>query len=238
MSNVTPIYPSGIFAWTDRVDQVNIDFANDINSVASDLISVEQTLGANPQVEPIPPNGGLPVTYANVSNRISDAMNNNQMPVAILRTGTFTVGNSSAGQTTNFNAVYDPFGMYNGTDLTIKQNGWYVFSVHQTWSWWNDGYSHTYLTTNGNTVEQAVINWEFAGNVSDEETDEVPRWQRFGLRPIINHLFWQGRCGPGERISVIAENGTSNSNMQVTYTAFKVHMVRTLPVNLPAATLQ
>lgn len=238
MSNVTPIYPNGIFSWTDRVDQVNVDFANDINSVASDLISIETVLGTNPQVEPHPPNGSLPVTYANVSSRITDAMQNNQLPVTILRASPFTVNNSSAGQLTPFNAIYDPFSMYNGTDMTIKQDGWYVFTVHQTWSWWNDGFSHTFLTTNGNTVEEDVIDWEFAGNGNDKSDQSTPRWQRFGLRSRIAHLVWQGRCSAGERISVLAENGTSNSNMQVTYTAFKTHMVKTLPVNLPASTLQ
>lgn len=237
MSNIVPVYPSGVFSWVDRVDRVSIDFANDINSVASDLISVEQTLGTNPQNETSPPNGGLPVNYATVSNRISDAMTNNLLPVCILRASPFTVNNSSAGQVTNFNSIYDPFSMFNGTDITIKQNGWYMFSCHQTWSWWNDGFSHTYLTTNGDNVEEALIDWAFSGNLG-HDPDDLPRWVRnSGRRPRIAHLFWQGRCGPGERISIVAENGTSNASLQVTYTAFKIAMLKTLPVSL-ASTIQ
>src|SRR5579862_3663844 len=153
MSNVVPVFPNAIFTWQDRVDQVNIDFANDINSVASDLISVESTLGANPQVESNPPSGGTPLTYSSVSSRISDAMQNAQLPVCILRADPFVVNNTSVGQLTNFNSVYDPYSMFNGTDMSIIANGWYMFTVHQTWSWWSDGYSHTYLSTSGNNVD-------------------------------------------------------------------------------------
>ena len=235
MSNVVPIYPSAIFSWVDRVDQVNIDFANDINSVASDLISVEATLGANPQNESNPPAGGQPVTYSNVSARISDAASAALMPVCVLRSGGFVVDNVSSGMLTPFTSIYDPYSMFNGTDITTTANGWFLFTVHQTWSWWNDGYTHTYLQTNGNTVEEDLINWEFAGNIkSDEESDEVPRWQRFGKRTRTAHLVWQGRCSVGERVSILAENGTSNTAMQVTYTALHVAMLKKLPSTLAA----
>lgn len=228
MSNVVPAFPNALFTWTDRVDQVNIDFANDINSVASDLISVENTLGTNPQTEKNPPNAKKKIKYSTVDARISDAMANAQLPAVILRSNSFVVNNTSAGDLTNFNKSYDPFGMYNGTDLTIVQDGWYYFTVHQTWQWWNDGYSHTMLTTNGNIVDEDVINWEFAGNKTGANAD-IPRWQKFGLRSIIAHVNWQGRCAQGERISVLAENGTSNTKMQVTYTSLKASMVKTLP---------
>lgn len=234
MSNVVPIYPNAIFSWIDRVDQVNIDFAGDINSVASDLIAVESTLGANPQVESNPPAGGQPVGYPNVSARISDAASAALMPVCILRSGSFIVDNLSSGALTPFNLIYDPYGMFNGTDITITANGWFLFTVHQTWAWWDDGYSHTYLQTNGNTVEEDLINWEFAGNGKDPSDQSIPRWQKFGKRTRIAHLTWQGRCSPGERISVLAENGTSNTAMQVTYTALHVAMLKKLPSTLAA----
>lgn len=239
MTNVVPVFPNGLFQWTDRIDEVNIDFAEDINSVASDLISVENTLGTNPQIEKNSPNGSPPVTYGDVDDRISDAMNNALVPVCILRSAPFAVNNTLAGVTTPFNLVYDPYNMYNGTDLTINVNGWFMFTVHQTWSWWNDGYSHTYLTTSGNNVDEDLIDWTFAGNVQGSgggvigpNGQTTTRWQQFGNRPRIAHISWQGRCTPGERVSVLAENGTSNASLQVTYTAFKVSMIKTLSSSL------
>ena len=233
LSNVVPTYPNGLFQWTDRVDQVNIDFANDINSVASDLISVENTLGINPQIEKNPPNPTPTVTYSSADARISDAMSNAQLPVCILRAGSFNVNNTAVGVLTPFTAVYDPFGMFNGTDITIVENGWHLFTCHQTWSWWNDGYAHTYLQTNGSTVDEDLIDWEFSGNGNAEDTQDLPRWQRpSGQRSRINHITWQGRCSPGERISLLAENGSSNSSIQVSYTAMHVSMIRTLPAGL------
>lgn len=233
MTNVVPVFPSAIFTWVDRVDQVNIDFANDINSVASDLISVESTLGSNPQTEKNPPNSTPAISYSTVDSRISDAMGNAQLPVCILRAGPFVVNNTSSGQLTNFNSIYDPYGMFNGNDITITTNGWYLFTCHQTWSWWNDGYSHTFLTTNGNNVDEDLIDWGFSGNSSS--SSGVPRWQKFGLRSRIAHISWQGRCTPGERVSILAENGTSNTAMQVTYTALHVSMIKTLPLSLTSS---
>lgn len=233
MSNVVPVYPNGLFQWTDRIDQVNIDFANDINSVASDLISVENTLGINPQIEKSPPNNLPLISYASVDARISDAMGNVQLPVCILIANSFNVNNTADGMLTPFNLVYDPFGMFNGTDITIVENGWYLFTCHQTWKWWDDGYAHTYLQTNGNTVDEDLIDWEFSGNGNAEDTQDLPRWQRnSGKRSRINHISWQGRCSPGERISILAENGSSNSSAQVSYTALHVSMIKELPANL------
>lgn len=237
MSNVVSVYPNGLFQWIDRIDEVDIDFAGDVNSIASDLISTETTLGTNPQIEKTSPNGSPPVAYSTVDARISDAMNNALVPVCILRSSPFAVNNTSAGVVTPFNLIYDPYNMFNGTDMTINVNGWFIFTVHQTWSWWNDGYVHTYLTTSGNNVDEHLIDWAFSGNTGaggfvGPGGQTTTRWQQFGNRPRIAHISWQGRCTTGERVSVLAENGTSNPSLRVSYTAFKCSMIKTLPVSL------
>ena len=49
------VYPNGYFTWTDRIDEVDIDYAEDINAVADDLSAVENTLGLLPQVQTVRP---------------------------------------------------------------------------------------------------------------------------------------------------------------------------------------
>lgn len=221
MSNVQPVYPNGTFAWTDRVDEQDIDFANDINSVASEVISTESTLGVNAQIEPNPPSG-IPINYPTVSARITDAMNNNQLPVVSLGNSQFTCGNNSSGSLINYKINYDPFGCYNGTDITCPVDGWWIISGTQTWNWWNDGYSHHMLCFNGfgNILHEDFVDWEFSGNAVPGLNGTggffgvpivTPRWWVFGKRPRRTQVWWQGPLHEGDRLSVLAENGTSNA---------------------------
>jgi hypothetical protein len=154
-----------------------------------------------------------------------------QMPVGILTGIPTTVNNSSVGQLNNYTATYDPFSMYNGTDITIPQLGWYLITAHQYWTWWNDGFAHQYLTVNGTAtiLDEDLVDWEFSGNGHGQDDQSTPRWQRFGLRSRITKNFWQGRLNKGDRISVLSENGSSNTNIQISNMLLSVAMIRTLP---------
>jgi hypothetical protein len=231
MSNVRPVYPSGLFQWVDRIDEVNIDFANDINSVASDLISVETVLGTNPQKEPNPPAGTAgTINYATVSARISDAMDNSQLPVCELFASEIAVPEHTPGQLTAYSVNYDPFKMFNGTDITIPTNGWYIVQSVHVVNWWNKGYWHHKLTLNGaaNQLHDDLIDWEFAGNVSSTGSVGTPRWQEFGRRTRSSNIFWQGLLHHGDRLSVFIENGTGDDAHQATNLTVKVAMLRTV----------
>jgi hypothetical protein len=235
VSNVVPVFPNGFFTWVDRVDQVNVDFANDINSVASDLISVETILGTNPQIEPSPPGGGTPLTYATVSNRISDAMSNAQLPGCVLSMRKVTLSNTAVAIANNYTANYDPYHMFNGTDITIPVSGWWIITNAQRWDWWGDGYVHQTLTVNGqgNILAEDIIDWAFSGNVVDVDLDnETPRWQVFGLRPRISNVVWQGILTAGSRISVFSENGTSNTSFGIDDAILSAACLRTLPSSI------
>lgn len=228
MSNVQPVYPNSVLTWTDRVDQQSIDFAGDINTVASDLISVEKTIGTTPNIEPNPPTG-TPVTYATVSARISDAMNNKELPVCELTSSQIVLNNSTAGILNTYKATYDPFNMFNGVDLTIPANGWWYVTVSQTWQGWNDGYSHLSLCLNGtaNIIDDDLINWQFPGNTVLAGVGG--RWRRFGSRSITSTCVWQGLAHKGDRFSGFSENGTSNAAHVVNNLSLKASMLRTIP---------
>src|SRR5580692_11090897 len=136
MTNIQPVYPNGILSWTDRTDDVNEVDANDVNTLASDLISVETTLGTTVEIEPSPP-VGTPITYSSASARITDAMNNRQMPVSSLVSNSAVVGNTTTGVMNKYVVAYDPYGVYNGNDITIPSDGWWYISASQIWQWWN-----------------------------------------------------------------------------------------------------
>ena len=70
------VYPKGVFSWTDRTNLVSNVLASDVNSLAADLIAVENAIGTTPNVESSPL-AGNPVTYATVNARISDVQQGN-----------------------------------------------------------------------------------------------------------------------------------------------------------------
>lgn len=225
MSNVQPVYPNAILSWTDRVDGVSLDLAEDINTVASDLISVETTLGTNAQKEPNPPTGTA-ITYSNVSARISDAVNNINMPVSALSAASGIVPNGPAQNINYYFVGYDPYSMYNGTDITIPANGWWVVSSQQFWPWVNNGYTRNFMTLNGvsNVIDENLIDWQFSGNVLIANSVGTPRWQLFGKRGRWSKLWFQGPLHSGDRISVWSENGTASGVLNISNMSLKAAM--------------
>lgn len=239
-SNIKPIYPNGIFPWTDRVDKQSVDFANDINSVVAEIESVESTIGTAPQTEPGVPTG-LPVSYSNVSSRITDAMTNAQLPYCYLLNVLITIPNTSSGVQIPFKSILDPYKCYNGNDITIPANGWWFVSVETTADWRSNGYEYQTLTLNGsgNILDDSLIDWEFSGNVEQvvyspsgnivEFNPNVPRWQQFGNRSRRMKCEFQGALHKGDRISVYIENGTVQPVPWFNHIKLKAYMLRTIP---------
>jgi hypothetical protein len=219
ISNIQPVYPDGIFPWVDRVDQQDIDFAEDINSVAAEVEAIETTVGETPQIEPNPPSGNGPINYSSISTRITDAMNNTNLPTVKLNNSSFTCGNNSSGFLVPFFVDFDPFECYNGTDITVPASGWWIVTSTHTVDWWNDGYWHHYLCFNGlgNILDDDLIDWQFSGNLFPTGLSLPvqllqPRWWQFGKRSRTTRTTWQGLLHKGDRLSTFTENGTSNSN--------------------------
>jgi hypothetical protein len=229
--------------WSDRIDNSSVNFAVDVNTLAAEIESVENVIGTNPATENNVPTG-LPVKYSNVSQRISDANNNNLLPYSFLSTSSFQVPNNTSGSLAQFKSTLDLYSCYNGTDITIPVNGWWAVSSVSNWTWWNDGYSHHMLTLNGSAgiVDESFINWEFPGNIQavtySPDGDLIvgnpaelitPRFLEFGTRPVRSSIMWQGALHSGDRLSVYLENGTSNATHTVNTVTLKAFMIRTIP---------
>lgn len=249
ISNVKPVYPAGVLPWTDKIDNSDIDFANNVNTLAAEIESIENTIGTNPEIEQAPPTG-LPVNYSSLSARVSDAMSNAQLPYCRLFTTDFKVDNISAGLRVLFQPSTDPYNCYNGNDITIPVQGWWFITSKVHWGWWSNGYSHQSLALNGSSgiLDEAILNWEFPGNIQPlSYTAEgipipggfpfppghLPRWQQYGNRNIRTNVTFNGLLNKGDVISVYVENGTTNTFQNCASINLHAIMLRTVP---PATT--
>jgi hypothetical protein len=224
-SNVQPSYPGSIFPWTDRIDNVNIDFAADINSAVAEVESIEKTLGAGPQVELNPPTG-IPVVYSTVAARISDAMNNNLLPFSSLWNVSATIPNNTGGTLLSYKQRLDPYGMYNGTDLTLTTSGWWELYAAHAWNWESSGYDLMQITVNGSAagLDSQLFDWTFSGNIKTGTSD--PRYWQFGKRNRRTSVAWGGILHKGDRVSVYAENGTPDAAQVINVMELSAIMIR------------
>lgn len=228
MANPQPIFPKALLSWTPRIDEVDTIWANDPNTLASDLISVESTLGTMPQVEKSPYVGN-PVTYANVDARITDTLSGTLNPYVSMTADNFKVYNnqgsgSAFGQYVSFNKVYDPYGYYNGSDITIQTTGLYLISGVQSWAWNASGYLHHSLYIAG--VWNAGDMWDWGGFASTGPGHYADN------RNATTEFTWMGAIPAGQRVRVVAENGTSKNPYPVINSWLRLYCLRKLPPNV------
>lgn len=218
---VTPTYPNGILPWVNRIDQQNTVFAADPNTLAADLIAVESTLGTNPQVELAPP-VGVQVVYPNVSARIHDVQLGNQLPVVSLYNPAYNVPHSNTNPIlVNYNALIDPFGFHNGTDITVQASGWYIVTVQQSHDWASSGYFDTSLLVNSSAAANDRWSWD--------NPENQPSLPGFAPRGALQSFTWQGPLNKGDRLSVFNINVTSKSVMGVMFAYLRACFIRSIP---------
>ena len=132
---------------------------------------------------------------------------------------------SNFGQWNIYSAAYDPFAFFNGSDITIPNDGWYRVAAGQAWSWWSIGYNMLSVYSGTTLLQQSKWDWDFTGNVP------TGQWQAGNgtQRPGDTHVAWEGRLYAGSRIRVLSENGTSNPLQPVANLWLKVAFVATIP---------
>lgn len=214
---VAPIYPKALASWTDRIDGVDIVWANDPNSLAAEIISIEQTFGKMPQVEPSPPVGN-PVTYSTASARISDAMVGGQLPYVALTNPKFKLARGGGyynGSFNTFTVSSDYWGYFNGSDITIQTPGVYAIDASQSWPHETSGYGLMMLVIN--TARMRIDRWDWA-NYDPTGTD-------YGS----TFVHWQGTLAKGDRIRIASQNNTPTNPTTVTFTDLTVQYLRDLP---------
>ena len=219
------VFPKSILPWTARIDEVNVIWANDPNTLAAEIIAIENTLGEMPQVEGSP-FVGSPVTYSTVNARISDTLAGTLHPYAELSASNFHCyntdrwGSSGYGHLNSYNKVYDSGGIYNGSDITVPCSGLWLITGRQTWEWHDSGYCFHHLYCGGNWCAGHRWDWNFASyGPGYYEPD----------RSLTTYFSFLGPLAAGTRVQSISENGTSRSPYQVLSSNLRIYCLRTLP---------
>lgn len=227
------IYPAAVATWTDRLNQIDTIWAQDPNSLAAEILALESTLGVMPQQEKFPVIGSAPITYATVDARLTAIAQAAQLPVVSLTNSEQWVPNNQSsatnyGQWNSYRQAYDPFGMYNGTDITIPATGWWLVTAGQKWDWWSNGYHGMWLYIDNDYAEHHHWFWDFPENGSHgywRTEDNLEREAK-------THISWQGILNQGQRLRILSENGSSDTPHRSYSQTFSVSMLRSYP---PAA---
>jgi hypothetical protein len=233
-----PLFPQSTIQWLDRVDELNTVFANDPNSIAAEVGAVENTLGVMPQVEKLPIVGTGTTTYQTVDARLSDMLNGNQVPVLAISSPQQYVKNRQSagdnyGEFNNYtNVSYDPFGMWNGTDIKIQANGWYLVTAEQSWDWWSTGYNGMSLWIDGSMFRQDLWHWDFVGNTLGSYWYPTTAEKR----PGSTDVSWQGVLQQGQRIRIMSENGCADTPHRAFNQSLAISFVRSVAANVPSST--
>lgn len=243
-SKVTPAYPQSILSWTDRVDEQDIVWATDPNSLAAEVESIETTLGAMPQLEANPVVGPQ-INFTSVNQRLDYLTAQAQVPLIQLGSQGQNIA-SRQGASTNYgvynsygSVAYDNFGMWNGSDVTVPVTGWFYIDAVQYWPWSQAGYVAMHLAINGNLVESDLWSWDMPENVNNGA------WQAYGTvgRAGCTKVRYNGILNQGDRVRVVSENGTTTTPVAVSNMRLSVSMgpvttpdPKILPVQVTVAT--
>jgi hypothetical protein len=219
-------YPKGIETWVNRIDDVNIVFAADPNSLAAEIIAIEQNVGTMPAVESKPP-VGKPVSYTSMSARLTDTLLGNQKPFVDLAAGLGKVAYGSAGdghgQFLSFSKNYDPFNYYNGSDITIQASGVYAIDHYMTWSYQTNGYVASYVYINNVNSKGDLWHW------SDFAVDSPAQFNYAGRWGTTAVTFSNIALQKGTRLRVVAENGTATNPVQIENAFLRCQFLRAIP---------
>jgi hypothetical protein len=219
------VYPSGIFPWIPRVNQQNTVFAADPNTLATEIQSIESTVGVNPQIESQPPAGSA-VTYPTMSNRLSAAMNNALLPAASLINAKGFFINAGQQLFNSYTQNYDPYTIWNGQDGTIPCNGWWSIHADQRWNQQGNkfnGQNILFLYLNGAWIDMQIWDWSAAIAANN---------YKYPANVLASNgwtaLDWQGLLHKGDRIQMLSANGTFCPGIQVTNLTLKLSCQRTI----------
>lgn len=240
----TAFYPENILAWTDRLDEQDIVWANDPNSLAAEVSAIETTLGAMPQLESNPV-AGPQVNFVSVNQRLDYMTFGQQIPVVQLTSNSQSIS-SHQGSASNYGAynsygtaIYDPYTLWNGSDVVVPTTGWYYVDAVQYWPWSVSGYTALHLLISSTLQDTDLWDWELTQN------KQGGAWQGYSdiARPGCTHVKYSGIINQGARIRVVSENGTATSSVIAENMRLSVSMgpvtppdPSLLPVPIPVGT--
>lgn len=227
----TAVYPNSVLSWTPRVDQVNVVYANDPNTLAVEVQAVEATVGTTPQVESSPP-AGSPVAYSTLSSRVSAANNNALLPyVSVSNTPGFFIGQGAQQWNRYPTQVADPYSIWNGSTLTIPTSGWWSIRADQKWNQHgNNFYGLNLLFLYLNWVWIDVDLWVWNNTIgTGQPYSGAPNYPSNIMGSNgWTRLIWEGLLHKNDNIALLSANATYCPGIQITNMNLKAFCHRTI----------
>lgn len=222
----TAVYPNSVLSWIPRVDQVNVIYANDPNTLAVEVQAVEATVGTIPQIESSPPAGNS-VTYPTLSGRVSAANNNALSPYcSVANAAGFFINQGQQSFNHYPTQMSDPYSIWNGTDLSIPTSGWWSIRADQKWNQHGNNFSGLnilFLYLNGSWIDLAIWDWSvaIAANQHNYPTNILGAngWTK---------LTWEGLLHKNDHLQLLSANATYCPGIQITNMTLKAFCHRTV----------
>ena len=161
------VYPKSIVSWTDRING-EIIWAADPNSIAAEVVALENAIGVNPSVESNPP-FGPPQQYSSLSSRVSAAMLQTEHPFISLELDNFRINwqQSHGLNAVDFMQFHPPFRVrhddwhyFDGTCMTVRAAGLYLVIQNQQWEYRPSGWCRCHCRINDDVRRQCVWNFD------------------------------------------------------------------------------
>lgn len=220
-------YPNGALQWTNRVNNTDIVWAADPNSLAAEISAIEQYVGTNPQTEKNPPLASMTTSFASMDARLSATARGDFLPYSVLNATYSGVGMStpagykkflSYGTTTS----NDPYSMYNGTDLTLPCTGLWAIDANIDWdpsAAQQSGAQIMYFYLNGSAYlfDALEITPTLLSQCAEMWSDQL--WNQKSFIKVMN---------AGTRIQIEAWNAT-NLNISIVSTTLSAVCLRQFP---------
>lgn len=229
------IYPNAIFGWTPRQDYTDIVWANDPNSIVTEVQAIETVVGTKPQIEMFPPvwNGpaGSGIPYPTLSVRVSAAMNGVNLPYTYMRNDPGFVIKAGQQVFNTYSVVQDPYNMWNGPIATVPCAGYWSISAKQRWSQQSNQYtgaSFIFLYVGGPSHLDGVGMWSWTDALDNANTHYPAN--------VLNgqgwtQIHWEGLLDKGDQLQVLSASASNCPSTQITEMTFHAMCHRTVNFN-------
>lgn len=190
---MTATFPNGIASFTAKKDNVDTNYANDINRLQDEVVAIEQTLGVlmnvltDLSVEVTTDEESVAAyeiqtttKFKNLADRLTYIHNGYHIRAAELRGSNYLIkpSNINSDVPTQLpmdkpSAAADPFGLYNGRGLTLTKAGFWLihgfvhFDVGDTRPYGGKGDNANWNALNRGTFQASIddgTNWNLGAD--------------------------------------------------------------------------
>lgn len=142
-------YPNVIKTFTTKVDQINVVYADDMNSAQGEITAIENALGTSPQMATNSLDASRHVDYGTVVNRLEAIQANLSAPAIALSSVAVKPSSGSFWTYTSWSVDQDDFGYASPSGFTTRDDAWWLINATGNWDPNSSGQRVLALMTNG-----------------------------------------------------------------------------------------